>query len=210
MSTPVAAATKTKIGFIVGSTRPSSNASGIAKRTHTFLRAQFPDLDLEYIDLKHSTHAGHPLPLEINVVPKALPLAQLPDAHTDPNVRLWSKTVLGWKGVIILTPQYNWSIPAPLKNALDQLYHEFAGKPVSVISYGGHGGDKVQAALKLVLQGSMTMDVGVRAVQIALPFKYIMTAERVQSEDDWLKEYDEKILESVKDLVKAVEGVTAT
>jgi NAD(P)H-dependent FMN reductase len=209
MSAPRAAATKTKIGFIVGSTRPSSNASGIAKRTHALLQAQFPNLDIEYIDLKHSTHAGHPLPLEINVVPKALPLAQLPDAHTDPNVRLWSKTVLGWKGIIILTPQYNWSIPAPLKNALDQLYHEFGGKPVSVISYGGHGGDKVQAALKVVLEGAMAMDVGDRAVQIALPFKYIMTAERVQPEDDWLKEYDEKIVDSVKDLVKAVEGAAA-
>ncbi|MQS44865.1 NAD(P)H-dependent oxidoreductase [Lactobacillus salsicarnum] len=56
-------------------------------------------------------------------------------------------------GIIILYPQYNWGYPAVLKNALDYLYDEWRGKPVSTIVYGSHGGFQAQIALDLVLKG---------------------------------------------------------
>lgn len=37
---------------------------------------------------------------------------------------------------LILAAEYNRGITAPLKNALDTLYSEWAGKPVGYISYG--------------------------------------------------------------------------
>jgi NAD(P)H-dependent FMN reductase len=34
-------------------------------------------------------------------------------------------------------PEYNYGFTAPLKNALDYLHHEWAYKPVGLVSYGG-------------------------------------------------------------------------
>ena len=59
----------------------------------------------------------------------------------------------GASAVIFVTPQYNWGYPAPLKNALDHLYKEWAGKPAMIVSYGGHGGGRCAQQLRQVLDG---------------------------------------------------------
>jgi NAD(P)H-dependent FMN reductase len=38
---------------------------------------------------------------------------------------------------VIVTPEYNHSFPAPLKNAIDWHNHEWRAKPVGFVSYGG-------------------------------------------------------------------------
>ena len=50
-------------------------------------------------------------------------------------------------------PQYNWGYPAPLKNALDHVYAAWNGKPVAIVTYGGHGGGKCAAQLRQVSEG---------------------------------------------------------
>lgn len=65
----------------------------------------------------------------------------------------WSTTISGYQGFVLVFPQYNWGYPAVLKNALDYLYDEWAGKPVSLVCYGNHGGFQATLALKLVTQG---------------------------------------------------------
>ena len=54
---------------------------------------------------------------------------------------------------MFVAPQYNWGYPAPLKNALDHLFHEWAGKPAMVVSYGSRGGNHCIAQLRQVIQG---------------------------------------------------------
>lgn len=57
-------------------------------------------------------------------------------------------------GLLIVSPEYNWSIPAGLKNAIDWLsrYKEvpFAGKPVAIQSAAGGllGGSRMQYHLR--------------------------------------------------------------
>lgn len=53
-------------------------------------------------------------------------------AHT----RRWSATVEAADGFVIVTPEYNYGMPATLKNALDYLGPEWAWKPVGFVSYG--------------------------------------------------------------------------
>jgi NAD(P)H-dependent FMN reductase len=53
-------------------------------------------------------------------------------AHT----RRWSATVAAADGFVIVTPEYNYGMPATLKNALDYLGPEWAWKPVGFVSYG--------------------------------------------------------------------------
>ncbi|MFF9346287.1 NADPH-dependent FMN reductase [Streptomyces sp. NPDC014734] len=43
-------------------------------------------------------------------------------------------------GFVLLTPEYNHSFPAPLKNAIDWHFTEWAYKPVVFVGYGGSGG----------------------------------------------------------------------
>ncbi|WP_428962588.1 NADPH-dependent FMN reductase [Micromonospora fluostatini] len=41
---------------------------------------------------------------------------------------------------VVVTPEYNHSYPAPLKNAVDWFYDEWQTKPVAFVSYGGVSG----------------------------------------------------------------------
>ncbi|ESQ82005.1 hypothetical protein AEAC466_18990 [Asticcacaulis sp. AC466] len=65
----------------------------------------------------------------------------------------WSDKVTNASAVVFVTPQYNWGYPAALKNAVDHLYREWHGKPVLIVTYGGHGGGKCAAQLKQVMDG---------------------------------------------------------
>jgi NAD(P)H-dependent FMN reductase len=78
--------------------------------------------------------------------------------YVQDHTRAWSAKVAAAAGILIVTPQYNWGYPAPLKNALDHLYREWKGKPLAVITYGGHGGGKCAAQLHQVAEG-LEMDI---------------------------------------------------
>ncbi|GAA4465378.1 NAD(P)H-dependent oxidoreductase [Nemorincola caseinilytica] len=56
-------------------------------------------------------------------------------------------------GIIIVTPEYNGSIPAALKNVTDLLYDEWYHKPIamSTVSDGAFGGSQVIIALQFTL-----------------------------------------------------------
>ncbi|MFC9944210.1 NADPH-dependent FMN reductase [Streptomyces pratensis] len=46
----------------------------------------------------------------------------------------------GADAFVVLTPEYNHSYPAPLKNLIDRHYAEWQAKPVAFVSYGGISG----------------------------------------------------------------------
>jgi NAD(P)H-dependent FMN reductase len=53
-------------------------------------------------------------------------------------------------GFVLLTPEYNHSFPAPLKNAIDWHFTEWAYKPVAFVGYGGSGGIRAIEQLRTV------------------------------------------------------------
>jgi NAD(P)H-dependent FMN reductase len=73
--------------------------------------------------------------------------------YANEHTRSWSARIARADGIVIVTPQYNWGYPAPLKNALDHLYREWNGKPLMLVTYGGHGGDKCAKQLRIVAKG---------------------------------------------------------
>jgi NAD(P)H-dependent FMN reductase len=111
--------------IILASTRPGRVGLPVAQ---WFLREVErhggfePDLaDLAEIDLPLLDEPNHPR------------LQQYTQAHT----RFWSSRVAAADAVAIVTAEYNYGYPAPLKNAIDYLHHEWRRKPVGFVSYGG-------------------------------------------------------------------------
>ncbi len=68
------------------------------------------------------------------------------------HTRRWSERVAAADAFIVVTPEYNYGMPAVLKNALDYLYAEWAWKPVGFVSYGNTsaGTRSVQMAKQVV------------------------------------------------------------
>lgn len=128
-----------KIGIIIGSTRPNRISLSIATWLQTAMAQS--DLQIDLIDL-----ADIQLPFLDEV-------AQPSDGHYElAHTKAWSQLIQSYDGFVLLFPQYNWGYPAPLKNALDYLYTEWRGKPVSLVSYGGHGGFQAALGMQLVVR----------------------------------------------------------
>ncbi len=73
------------------------------------------------------------------------------------HTRRWSETIAEADAFVLVTPEYNYSFPASLKNALDHLSLEWDSKPVGFVSYGGvSGGMRSVQQLKSVT-GALNM-----------------------------------------------------
>lgn len=70
---------------------------------------------------------------------------------TDPAVIKWAKLVADADAVVLLTPEYNRTVNAIQKNALDSMKREWVGKPVVVIGYGWSGASHAIITLNTVL-----------------------------------------------------------
>ena len=63
----------------------------------------------------------------------------------------WARKVGDLDAFVFVTGEYNHSIPAVLKNALDYVYTEFNRKPAGFVGYGGAGGARGIEQLRLML-----------------------------------------------------------
>jgi NAD(P)H-dependent FMN reductase/GNAT superfamily N-acetyltransferase len=72
--------------------------------------------------------------------------------YRNEHTRRWSAIVDAADGIIAITPEYNYGMPAALKNALDYLGREWAWKPIGFVSYGNTsaGTRSVQHAKQVV------------------------------------------------------------
>lgn len=136
---------------IAGSVRPKRLCIQIAQWA-AGLGSQATGESFEVVDLK-----DWPLPADDE---PAIPAAGEGYAHA--HTLAWSRKVAAARAFVLVAPQYNWGYPAPLKNALDHLYGEWAGKPVMIVTYGGHGGDKCSRQLMQVCKGLHMKPIRIR------------------------------------------------
>ena len=71
---------------------------------------------------------------------------------TDPQVIAWSKMVQAADSVLFITPEYNHTLSAIQKNALDSLGPDWVEKPVTAVAYGWSGGSLAVLTLREVLE----------------------------------------------------------
>ena len=70
----------------------------------------------------------------------------------------WASKVFESDAIVVVTPQYNRSFPAPIKNAIDYLFAEWDAKPIALVGYGWSGAVDAMADLTKVL-GHVKADV---------------------------------------------------
>ena len=86
--------------------------------------------------------------------------------YTREHTRAWSAQVAAADAFVFVTPEYNHSYPASLKNAVDYLHREWRHKALGFVSYGGiAGGTRSVQAFKTVA-GALMMYVASNLVNI--------------------------------------------
>jgi NAD(P)H-dependent FMN reductase len=128
----------TKIGVILGSTRPGRNGEKVARWVMD-IASQRDDADFDLIDL-----ADYPLPHLDEPMPPSM--GQYQNLHT----QQWAATIGEYDGFVMVTPEYNHSTSGVLKNAIDYLFSEWNNKAVGFVSYGSVGGARAAEHLRLI------------------------------------------------------------
>lgn len=136
-----------KIGIIIGSTRPNRNSVQVAKWVDDIAQTR-SDAQFELIDI-----ADYELPLLDE------PIAPLAGMYSKPHTIKWAAKIAELDGFVFVTPEYNHSIPAALKNAIDFLYAEWNNKAAGFVSYGSASGTRSVEHLRLVMGELQVADV---------------------------------------------------
>jgi NAD(P)H-dependent FMN reductase len=142
------------VALISASTRQVRLGPFVTSYVKELVAPRCPAINFEVVDL-----ADHPLPIFDEIkMPSSHPADDPTPHYEHEHTKKWSTVVRKYDAFIFVTPQYNWSVPAGLKNALDFLFYEWKGKPAGIVSYGGRGGGKAAAHLRDILNGlSMTV-----------------------------------------------------
>ncbi|KAG0046788.1 hypothetical protein BGZ83_008049 [Gryganskiella cystojenkinii] len=160
-------ATQKKVAIVTCSTRKPRANPFISAHVLAILEPHAPsNVSLSFLDIAEQ---GLPLYDEPNV-PSTFPPEDPTPHYLYPHTRAWSEKVRQFDAFIFVTPQYNWSVPASLKNALDYLFYEWKGKPAAVISYGGHGGNKAADHLRGIF-GGLRMTPVMTSVMLPIPVR---------------------------------------
>lgn len=109
------------LAVLLGSTREGRFGHRVAQWFAT-LAASRPDLRIDLIDLAE---------------------VDLPSAWTHertPSLQAYLARLEAADGFVVVTPEYNHSFPAALKQAIDLARVEWHAKPVGFVSYGGLSG----------------------------------------------------------------------
>ncbi len=112
----------TRIGIILGSTRPGRNGEAVAHWVHE-LATRRTDAQYELVDL---------VDYELPLLDEAYPAGD-GRYYSQPHTQQWAAKIASFDGFVIVTPQYNRWVPGALKNAIDFLAAEWANKAVGFV-----------------------------------------------------------------------------
>ncbi len=143
------------IAVIIGSNRKTRVTPRLAKWIAKQIE-EITDVKAEIIDL-----AEYNLPLfDEELPPQANPERQLGE-----NTKRWLEDLGRADGFVVVSPEYNRSIPGVLKNALDLVDYQMRRKPVLLASHGSTGGTQAVVVLRSVIGG-------LKAVSLPDPLTY--------------------------------------
>lgn len=179
--------------LIMGSTRAGRKCPQITEWVMGRAKEARPDLTYEIVDL-----AGWRLPMDDETAIPAI------GPYEQPHTVEWSEKIAAADAVAFITPQFNWGCPAVLKNAIDHLYREWRGKPVAIVTYGGHGGTRCARQLRRVA-ASLRMKVVPASPALELPDPVIREGA-VLSPDQAFKASVPKVRQAFVQLAGQIDG----
>lgn len=119
------------IKVIVGSTRTGRFGIQPAKWIMELDKAH-TDATFELVDLAT---------IDLPMFDEATPPSMVRDGkYEKESTRNWAKIVGEADGFVVVTAEYNYGVPAALKNALDTVCDEWNYKPMAFVSYGAAAG----------------------------------------------------------------------
>ncbi|CAM2947793.1 NADPH-dependent FMN reductase [Paenibacillus sediminis] len=133
---------KLKIGIILGSTRQGRVSPQVGEWVKGIADKR-GDADYEIVDI-----ADFKLPL-------------LGEADPGEGAKDWSAKLANLDGFVFIVQEYNHSITAALKNALDYARDEWNNKAAGIVSYGSTGGARAAEHLRGILGELQIADVRV-------------------------------------------------
>ena len=128
-----------RIGIVLGSTRAGRFADRPAEWLLRIANKR-EGVAFELVDLR-----DYPLPFFDE------PKSPFREPSRNEVALQWARKVAALDAFVFVTGEYNHSIPASLKNALDYLYAEWNRKPAAFVAYGNAGGARGVEQLRLVL-----------------------------------------------------------
>lgn len=131
---------KLKLQIVIASTRPGRVGKPVGDWFNGQAR-QDDRFEVEVADLAE-------IKLPFLDEPKHPAMQQYQHQHT----KDWSARIAASDAFVFVEPEYNYSMCAPLKNALDYLVVEWAKKPAGIVSYGG-----ISAGLRAAEHSKQTM-----------------------------------------------------
>lgn len=131
-----------KIAVIIGSTREGRQSDKLAKWVAKGLEGK---AEAELVDLRDYT---------LPIFDETISPRYNPNRKPVPAAKKWLVKLAEFDGYVLVTPEYNRSMPGVLKNALDYIDFQTDNKPVALVAHGTTGGAQAVASLRITLPGN--------------------------------------------------------
>ena len=131
-----------RIAVIVGTTRQGRVTPRLAQWVMNAAQAR-TDVTFDLLDIKDFA------------IPMLEEAPWNADRVVSDGTKRWLDGLRAADGVIIVTAEYNHTIPAVLKNAFDQTNGEMMRKPVAIVSHGVNAGVRANEHLRQMLNSNM-------------------------------------------------------
>lgn len=138
-----------KLQVIIGSTRPGRVSDRIAKWVEDEAK-NLPNTKVEILDLTD---------FELPFLDEPISPQYNPERKPNEKAKKWLDKLAEGDAYVLITPEYNRSYSAVLKNALDYVDFQFKQKPVAIVAHGSTGGAQAVAHLRGVLPGLLAVTV---------------------------------------------------
>jgi NAD(P)H-dependent FMN reductase len=134
-----------RLHTIIASTRPGRVGPAIARWFDEYAKAH-GKFDAHLIDLA-----------DFNLPVYDEPHHPSRRQYTQEHTKKWSESVKAADAFVVVTPEYNYTLPPSLANAIDYLFWEWQYTPVAFVSYGGVSGGLRSAQTARLMASSLKM-----------------------------------------------------
>lgn len=135
-----------KLLIVDGSVRNAKATPRIVQWVENSAKENLEGVEVETVDLK-----------ELNLPRFEEPVSPMmnPERKPEGAVKQWLDLLASADGFVFVTPEYNYSVPSGLKDAIDSIDFQVMKKPFLAVGHGGVGGARAITQLKSMLNGNL-------------------------------------------------------